>query len=129
MPLENLEEEGLEKNPNLELALWKFLLSLSDLSGDKKLQSKLMEAIIADGMYILRNFVYTFLLSLIFLWQVIHDVLSNEALLLLFFLLEIYTGTQVPCKFTRLGWTNSRQTSWPVGGGGGAAIYPPSQWV
>ncbi|PNF18150.1 26S proteasome non-ATPase regulatory subunit 6 [Cryptotermes secundus] len=50
MPLENLEEEGLEKNPNLELALWKFLLSLPDHSGDKKLQSKLMEAIIGDSM-------------------------------------------------------------------------------
>jgi len=50
MPLENLEEEGLEKNPNLELALWKFLLSLPDHSGDAKLQSKLMEAIIADSM-------------------------------------------------------------------------------
>lgn len=50
MPLENLEEEGLEKNPNLELALWKFLLSLSDHSGDTKLQSKLMEAVIADSM-------------------------------------------------------------------------------
>jgi hypothetical protein len=51
MPLENLEEEGLEKNPNLKLALWKFLLSLPDHSGDKKLQSKLMEAIIGDSMY------------------------------------------------------------------------------
>jgi hypothetical protein len=49
MPLENLEEEGLEKNPNLELALWKFLLSLPDHSGDKKLQSKLMEAIVGDS--------------------------------------------------------------------------------
>lgn len=55
MPLENLEEEGLEKNPNLELALWKFLLSLPDHSGDKKLQSKLMEAIIGDSMYIFTN--------------------------------------------------------------------------
>jgi 26S proteasome regulatory subunit N7 len=67
MPLENLEEEGLEKNPNLELALWKFLLSLPDHSGDKKLQSKLMEAISDDSMYILRNYAYTFLLF-IFLW-------------------------------------------------------------
>jgi 26S proteasome regulatory subunit N7 len=62
MPLENLEEEGLEKNPNLELALWKFLLSLPDHSGDKKLQSKLMDSIIAESMYIFRNVVYTFLL-------------------------------------------------------------------
>jgi 26S proteasome regulatory subunit N7 len=55
MPLENLEEEGLEKNPNLELALWKFLLSLPDHSGDAKIRSKLMEAIIAESMYILKN--------------------------------------------------------------------------
>jgi hypothetical protein len=51
MPLENLEEEGLEKNPNLELALWKFLLGLPDHSSDKQLQAKLMEAIIADSKY------------------------------------------------------------------------------
>jgi len=57
MPLENLEVEGLEKNPNLELALWKFLLSLPDHSGDAKLQSKLMEAIIADSKCILKNYV------------------------------------------------------------------------
>lgn len=57
MPLENLEEEGLEKNPNLELALWKFLLSLPDHSGDTKLHSKLMEAVTADSMYISKNYV------------------------------------------------------------------------
>jgi 26S proteasome regulatory subunit N7 len=68
MPLENLEEEGLEKNPNLELALWKFLLSLPDHSGDKKLQSKLMEAIIGDSMYIFTNYVFIFFLLFIFLW-------------------------------------------------------------
>jgi hypothetical protein len=56
MPLENLEEEGLEKNPNLELALWKFLLSLPDHSGDAKLQSKLTEVIIADSKYILKSY-------------------------------------------------------------------------
>lgn len=49
MPLENLEDEGLEKNPNLKLALWKFLLSLPDHSGDKKLQSKLLEAIVGES--------------------------------------------------------------------------------
>jgi hypothetical protein len=59
MPLENLEEEGLEKNPNLELALWKFLLSLPDHSGDKKLQSKLMEAVVGDSKsYIKKDEVY-----------------------------------------------------------------------
>ena len=58
MPLENLEEEGLEKNPNLELALWKFLLSLPDHSEDKKLQAKLMEAIVAESKYFV---FYTFI--------------------------------------------------------------------
>lgn len=45
MPLENREEEGLEKNPNLELAQWKFLLSLPDYKDDKTIQEKLISAI------------------------------------------------------------------------------------
>ena len=59
MPLENLEEEGLEKNPNLELALWKFLLSLPDHSTDKKLQARLMEAIVSESEYfVTKYFIY-----------------------------------------------------------------------
>lgn len=49
MPLENLEEQGLEKNPNLELAQWKFLLSLKEHRGDKALQSRLLDAIKQDS--------------------------------------------------------------------------------
>lgn len=50
MPAENLEEQGLEKNPNLELAQFKFLLSLPEHSKDKGLKKKLVEAIRADNM-------------------------------------------------------------------------------
>uniref|UniRef100_A0A1L8DT21 26S proteasome non-ATPase regulatory subunit 6 n=1 Tax=Nyssomyia neivai TaxID=330878 RepID=A0A1L8DT21_9DIPT len=50
MPAENLEEQGLEKNPNLELAQLKFLLSLPEHRSDKEIQGKLMNAIREDNM-------------------------------------------------------------------------------
>uniref|UniRef100_T1JEI6 Oxysterol-binding protein n=1 Tax=Strigamia maritima TaxID=126957 RepID=T1JEI6_STRMM len=50
MPLENLEEEGLAKNPNLELAQWKFLLTLDTHKNDLTLKNKLLDAIKRDGM-------------------------------------------------------------------------------
>ncbi|RLU23768.1 hypothetical protein DMN91_003976 [Ooceraea biroi] len=50
MPLENLEEEGLEKNPNLELAQTKFLLSLPEHKDDPQLKAKLLDAIKTDNM-------------------------------------------------------------------------------
>lgn len=50
MPAENLEEQGLEKNPNLELAQHKFLLSLPELRNDAALRAKLMEAVKVDNM-------------------------------------------------------------------------------
>lgn len=50
MPAENLEEQGLEKNPNLELAQWKFLLSLKENQTNAVLKGKLMEAIKKDTM-------------------------------------------------------------------------------
>jgi len=49
MPLENLEEEGLEKNPNLELAQTKFLLGLREHVDDTSLKTKLLDAIKADS--------------------------------------------------------------------------------
>lgn len=49
MPLENLEEEGLEKNPNLELAQTKFLLSLPEHKDDPHLKTKLLDAIKTDS--------------------------------------------------------------------------------
>ncbi|XP_035794951.1 26S proteasome non-ATPase regulatory subunit 6-like [Anopheles albimanus] len=50
MPVENLEEQGLEKNPNLELSQCKFLLSLPEFRQDKNLAEKLLGAIKADNM-------------------------------------------------------------------------------
>lgn len=50
MPTENLEEQGLEKNPNLELAQTKFLLTLPEHKNDKALAEKLLNAIKADNM-------------------------------------------------------------------------------
>lgn len=50
MPIENLEEQGLEKNPNLHLAQWKFLLSLPEFRADVGLKQKLMDTIKNDNM-------------------------------------------------------------------------------
>lgn len=54
MPLENLEEEGLEKNPNLQLAQWKFILASNPPSLDnarkETIKQQLMDAIQADNM-------------------------------------------------------------------------------
>lgn len=50
MPAENLEEQGLEKNPNLELAQYKFLLSLPEHKNDKALAEKLLNSIKAENM-------------------------------------------------------------------------------
>lgn len=49
MPIENLEDDGLEKNPNFELAQTKFLLSLPEHKNDESLKAKLMNAIKADS--------------------------------------------------------------------------------
>lgn len=49
MPLENLEDDGLEKNPNLELAQTKFLLSLPEHKNDESLKTKLLDAIKAES--------------------------------------------------------------------------------
>ena len=35
MPLENLDDEGLPRNPDLQLAQWRFLLSFEDDKIDK----------------------------------------------------------------------------------------------
>lgn len=54
MPLENLEDDGLEKNPNLQLAQLKFLLSLPENKKHSGLKNELLEAIKADSkLYIL----------------------------------------------------------------------------
>jgi len=50
MPAENLEEEGLPKNPDLELAQLKFRLSQESHKNDGALKQKLMESIEKDSM-------------------------------------------------------------------------------
>jgi hypothetical protein len=49
MPVENLEHEGLAKNPNLELAQLKFFLTLDQHKNDATAKQQLMDAIRADG--------------------------------------------------------------------------------
>jgi 26S proteasome regulatory subunit N7 len=50
MPIENLEEEGLEKNPKLELSQLKFLLTLPENRNNQELKTKLMNEIKAENM-------------------------------------------------------------------------------
>ena len=49
MPVENLEEEGLPKNPNLELAQLKFHLESPKHKNDEAAKSTLLEAIKEDS--------------------------------------------------------------------------------
>jgi hypothetical protein len=49
MPAENLEEQGLQKNPNLDLAQLKYLLSFPTHKDDESLKGKLMAAIKEHG--------------------------------------------------------------------------------
>lgn len=51
MPVENLEAESLEKNPNLELAQLKFLLSSKEHQNDKQLKGRLLAAITLNSKY------------------------------------------------------------------------------
>lgn len=50
MPIENLEEQGLEKNPKLELAQYKFLLTLRENQNSEELKTKLMDGIKEENM-------------------------------------------------------------------------------
>ncbi|CAL8380897.1 unnamed protein product [Boreogadus saida] len=50
MPLENLEEEGLPKNPDLRIAQLKFLLTMEGHRQDAKVKTELMDAIKANNM-------------------------------------------------------------------------------
>lgn len=49
MPLENLEEEGLPKNPDLRIAQLRFLLSLQPQRPDPAVRQELMAAIRRHG--------------------------------------------------------------------------------
>lgn len=50
MPIENFEEEGLPKNPNLELAQWRFQLSTDKYKNEQKIKDDLLAAIKAGDM-------------------------------------------------------------------------------
>ncbi|XP_043564204.1 26S proteasome non-ATPase regulatory subunit 6 isoform X2 [Chiloscyllium punctatum] len=50
MPLENLEDEGLPKNPNLGIAQAKFLLTLDGHKNDPKMRSELMDSVKENNM-------------------------------------------------------------------------------
>lgn len=49
MPLENLEEEGLPKNPDLRIAQLKFLLTMDGHRQDAAVKTELMDAIKANS--------------------------------------------------------------------------------
>lgn len=53
MPLENLEEEGLEKIPDLRLAQWVFCFGLDKTSSQVKqaLRGKIMKCIQEESKY------------------------------------------------------------------------------
>ncbi|CAH0564759.1 unnamed protein product [Brassicogethes aeneus] len=50
MPIENLEDQGLEKNPDLELTNFKFLLTLPEFRSDRSVHQKISDAIKKDDM-------------------------------------------------------------------------------
>ena len=50
MPIEGLDEEGLPRNPNLQLAQWRFILTLDDGLVDKQtFWDQLLEVIKEKG--------------------------------------------------------------------------------
>lgn len=50
MPIENLEVESLAKNPNLELAQYKYMLTTDAYRNDKKLATIFMNSIKESNM-------------------------------------------------------------------------------
>lgn len=50
MPLENLEDESLAKNPNLDYAQWKFMLSTSEYRNSEEIKTLLLNAIKENNM-------------------------------------------------------------------------------
>ena len=52
MPMESVDEEGLPKNPDLQLVQWRFLLSADDSVGVNKnaIWDQLLEAIKENGV-------------------------------------------------------------------------------
>ena len=63
MPVENLEEEGLPKNPNLELAAWRFTITNPDGKDKEEAKKRLLDAIKENGVYSLFHFVLSHILA------------------------------------------------------------------
>ena len=51
MPIENLEEEGLEKNPDLQIAQWRFTLVYVDGVDKEEVKKKLLSSIKENSKY------------------------------------------------------------------------------
>lgn len=53
MPMDVLDEDGLPKNPDLQLMQWRFLLTVDDSTGVNKSSTweKLLDAIKENGEY------------------------------------------------------------------------------
>jgi len=49
MPAENLAEEGLLKNPDLQLSQWKFVLGTEKYKNDPQIKNQLMSAVTKDS--------------------------------------------------------------------------------
>ena len=64
MPVENLEEEGLPKNPNLELAAWRFTITNPDGKDKEEAKKRLLDAIKENGVCSLFHFVLSHKLML-----------------------------------------------------------------
>lgn len=61
MPLEGLDEEGLPRNPNLQLAQWRFVLTLDDGLVDKQtFWDQLLEVIKEKGRISLFYYIHIF---------------------------------------------------------------------
>ncbi|RWS13486.1 26S proteasome non-ATPase regulatory subunit 6-like protein [Dinothrombium tinctorium] len=50
MPVENLEEQSLAKNPNLDIAQWKYMLTTDAYRNDQKIAANLLNAIKEHNM-------------------------------------------------------------------------------
>ena len=55
MPVENLEEEGLPKNPNLEIAQWRYTLTAPHGDNKEEIATRLLDAIKENSTFEYNN--------------------------------------------------------------------------
>lgn len=55
MPVENLEEEGLPKNPNLEIAQWRYTLTAPHGVNKEETAARLLDAIKDNSKFVYNN--------------------------------------------------------------------------